>query len=443
MKLLDTTKVACHSIWNNKSRSILTTIIVAIVSALIMFIVSFGLLFNDNQLKLNRQLFDKSGYSISIQSKYYNQSTEYISKSELNQFSDLVNEYDDIIDSIYMRPSNNGLSLVLPNEINNDKIPLNYMVMDTSKFVVRNSGVITEGRLWNKGDVNKTHVWLSESYIASLAKKGIYLSIGDKINIELYEYDNNTNNYQTEFTLIGIFNEILDESFQYNGLDVIFDYRTFVNSFNAEIDSININYIPPTGVAYNFNLIYNRLKSFNNSLSNLFPEYDQDIYTRERVYCNFVQQMDASILLGYIIILVSIVLGLIVLLLSIGSVANTIIISVDKNRKFIGLLKALGLNQKGVKKLIKVEAFITIFLGLMVGALIIFSANGLLEIVVKEILDSMFSFYDLDINIVSRFNFLLPLITFIVFYLFAVLFSRGSLKKISSQDVIETISEVA
>ena len=185
------------------------------------------------------------------------------------------------------------------------------------------------------------------------------------------------------------------------------------------------------------------MKSFNNSLNVLFPEYDQDGYTRGRVYCDFVTQIDASILLGYILIIVCIVLGLMVLLLSIGSVANTIMISVDKNRKFIGLLKALGLNQKGVKKLIKVEAFITIFLGLMFGALILFSANGLLEIIVKGILDSMFGWYDIDINIVSNFNFLLPLITFIVFYLFAVLFSRGSLKKISSQDVIETISEVA
>ena len=150
-----------------------------------------------------------------------------------------------------------------------------------------------------------------------------------------------------------------------------------------------------------------------------------------------------SIITGYIVIAVAIFLGFVVLLLSIESVANTIMISVDKNRKFIGLLKALGLNQKGVKSLIKVEAFITILIGLVFGGLISFGTNGIMKLIVQSLIDQIFAYQDIDLIVKVTFNPLLPLLTFIIFYLFAILFSKGSLRKISSQDVIETISEVA
>ena len=66
-----------------------------------------------------------------------------------------------------------------------------------------------------------------------------------------------------------------------------------------------------------------------------------------------------------------------------------------------------------------------------------------MKLIVQSLIDQIFAYQDIDLIVKVTFNPLLPLLTFIIFYLFAILFSKGSLRKISSQDVIETISEVA
>ena len=140
---------------------------------------------------------------------------------------------------------------------------------------------------------------------------------------------------------------------------------------------------------------------------------------------------------------VVIILGLLILILSVGSVANTIIISVDKNRKFIGLMKAMGLNQRGVKKIVTCESLVQIILGVLVGVAVLFLLQPVVFSLMESMFASMFAYYEVEFAVSVRIPFYLPMVTALLFFLFASLFSRGSLGKIARQDVISTISEVA
>ena len=453
MKLLDTTKVACHSIWNNKSRSILTTIIVAIVSALIMFIVSLGFLFNKYQLLGNRMAFDKEGYYCDIRIKNKDsQSMPFLTPEELRSLNELTDKYTHIVDTVSFNGNlnhNTNLVINFGDQVGyiDNNLYQGLTAIDVNNYTVKSDDFIINGRIWNNDDINKKFVWVSSDYILSLLDKKINLTIGDDLVISEQIYNHNTKLLEykeiASYKITGIFDSSKVNVDNYQKPKFIFDYRIISNDLNFNVMYVKLNYLPPIGTNYDFNSIYKDLKAFNNELKIVFPDYDYNGYQVSRFYNSFINSMEMSIITGYIVIAVAIFLGFVVLLLSIESVANTIMISVDKNRKFIGLLKALGLNQKGVKSLIKVEAFITILIGLVFGGLISFGTNGIMKLIVQSLIDQIFAYQDIDLIVKVTFNPLLPLLTFIIFYLFAILFSKGSLRKISSQDVIETISEVA
>ena len=91
------------------------------------------------------------------------------------------------------------------------------------------------------------------------------------------------------------------------------------------------------------------VESLNNVLPRDNPEYDS-------VDCYALSELNMSNIMSFAIIGAAAFLCLVLILLSIGSLANTIMISVDKNKKFIGLLKALGLNEKDLKSTINKKA---------------------------------------------------------------------------------------
>lgn len=445
MKFIDTAKVAIHSILNNKSRNILTVIIVAIVSALVMFIVSLGISFNYNQTEASKKSFDENGVNYNIYGQILEQN-QYISNEEIEKFNSILPNYKSIIDTVsYNAQFRGNCSIYLENQ--NSKNPIsfdtrNIKVIDAENYYVNYKDFIINGSIWTKNDKNKNNIWLSDNYIMTLAENGFDLSVGDTLKINYTPYDKyqNTTDKIISLTIKGIFKE---QNNGYRNHNMIIDINTFLNCFSEEVDGITMTYNPPKGCDYNFNEIYKQIKSFNEELLKIFPKQNVNGAERSRVYVDFIQQMKNSDFIGLIVVSLLIVLAFIVLILSIGSVANTIFISVDKNRKFIGLLKALGLNEKGVKQIIKVEAFIVIFVGLLFGGVILACTSGVVVKIVQMIINEMFAYQGIHHVVVSKFPFYLPFITFVFFYLFALIFSRGSLRKISSQDVIETISEVA
>ena len=61
MKSIDVLKIAAHNMWVNKSRTILTVLIVAIVSTLIMVLLLIGTAFLENETNVSKKVLAKNG----------------------------------------------------------------------------------------------------------------------------------------------------------------------------------------------------------------------------------------------------------------------------------------------------------------------------------------------------------------------------------------------
>ena len=94
-----------------------------------------------------------------------------------------------------------------------------------------------------------------------------------------------------------------------------------------------------TKTNFNSSELTDKLDGLVNALSDTLPNNDP---RWKNVSCYALDDLKMSSLIGTIIIGFASFLCLVLILLSIGSLANQIMISVDKNKKFIGLLKAVG-----------------------------------------------------------------------------------------------------
>jgi len=168
------------------------------------------------------------------------------------------------------------------------------------------------------------------------------------------------------------------------------------------------------------------------------PRYDS-------VNCNALTDLTMSKIVGTVIIAVAAFLCLVLILLSIGSLANTIMISVDKNKKFIGLLKALGLNEKDLKSTIKMESVTTIVLGVLLAFGTVFLFKGMIGGLNELLLTAMFSNYlnEIEYSIIFSLPIYIPIIVLVFFVFFTLLFARGSMSRIAKTDPMAVISEVA
>ena len=57
--------------------------------------------------------------------------------------------------------------------------------------------------------------------------------------------------------------------------------------------------------------------------------------------------------------------------MSVGSLANSVMISIDSSKKFIGLLKALGMKGKSLKLVVILESITLITVGVLLGYLLL------------------------------------------------------------------------
>lgn len=254
-------------------------------------------------------------------------------------------------------------------------------------------------------------------------------------------------NFRTaEYSVCGIFDPALLKTSDWDRSPVVIaDGAYFMRQFAGTYDVIQVEmtYRPPQ-TDYDYNAVYSDMKALTERMNEGLETYlNWDDKEVSPFSCSYVEEMRMTVLMSIFIMAVVIILGLLILILSVGSVANTIIISVDKNRKFIGLMKAMGLNQRGVKKIVTCESLVQIILGVLVGVAVLFLLQPVVLSLMESMFASMFAYYEVEFAVSVRIPFYLPMVTALLFFLFASLFSRGSLGKIARQDVISTISEVA
>ena len=98
MKFFDRYKLSLHNIKNNKSRSILTTIIVFVISILMIFILSISISFSKNYNEIVMTYFQKSGEDITIEYYGYGENDMYhLDLTEYEKIKNVINEHEETI----------------------------------------------------------------------------------------------------------------------------------------------------------------------------------------------------------------------------------------------------------------------------------------------------------------------------------------------------------
>lgn len=427
MRLSDRIKLAFHNLVQSRSRTILTVIIVFIVSALISVIVLMGLNFTLNTNKEIKDTFEKGGstYRFVAFENFEPYSSSKINREEYSKLSVVMSKQSGAINNVYAAAS--GLSY---GDINNC-----YLYDYNYGFVT--GGTLTAGRVWTKEDSGTNAVWLSEAAVETLSEAlAEPLKIGDSFSFE----DNP--NAETVFILRGIIKNIQSTNYFEESPDFIIDFSYAYEHLysHMSIGEIFMKFAAPQK-KYRLKSVMNGIKAFVDEVDGSFPKAVDPNYGNEipRITNDILDQYEAIYLLNLVVTGLAIILGLIVLFLSIGSIANSVIINMDKNKRFTGLLKAMGLRHGNVKSIVYIEASISIILGIILSTALILSINQYL----KQLISSLMSYlFDRNMSIIFSMPVYLPFAITAVFILTALLFTRGSLRKIEKQNVISIISEV-
>ncbi len=511
MKSIDVLKIAAHNMWVNKSRTILTVLIVAIVSTLIMVLLLIGTAFLENETNVSKKVLAKngatyilSGIGTSTANAYVPETDYHKLKEHLGKSPYLVGDinlsYQNVANDDNRFPSENYYITYDYREENFDSNQdimdwLNYKGsslqllynIDAKDFHYTQSypsGLIREGRIWTNDDNDKPNIWIGYEKACELAENGVNIRTGDTVMIayltrsdymftpptftgggeaEQEEYLAAVKQYEEmlkrlnpfesrKFTVCGIYNEsALAARGVVNANGIIIGSGNFLGEGKlgkAECKKVTCAYSPTTD-DYNYNSLLSDMKKFTNALNGDVEQAppqlnpNNPLESFERFQCDHIERMELAELAGTLIMIGVSALAVFVLLMSIGSVANTIIISVDKNRKFIGLMKSMGLNQNGVKKIVLCESLLSILGGVLLGFALLFALRPILITLMTDLFATIFGRFAVVYTITASIPLWLPLATVAAFFLFAILFSLSSLSKIARQDVIGTINEVA
>lgn len=465
MRFLDTLKLSLHSIFHNKARTLITVIIVFVVSLLIMLISILGLSFYTSLETTFINMYDESGTTFSLNNQWISSSDgtyklRGITREEYEIFVEEFSAYPELMDNISISGNMVQANYIhdfedVPASQQQKKIKENlwnfqYPQYDTQVFsplgdLDTNSKAISylkDGRLWTPEDAGQKYIWVSQSFIANALLYGDrYLSIGDSVVISIlywkYENSNHKEVFKFEkFKIAGIF---LDSALKELNImaNLFLDLDTAYEIFGDDYYIDNITIIHEPRIGYNFNEEYKKMSAITDSLNERIEPSMYQSQPQLRFSCNLVDNLKEARIVGLVMTGAAVFICFFILLVSIGSVANSIIISIDKNKRFLGVMMAVGLNKRGVKRIIEFESLfiITLATGLAYGVLLAlkpYFATILKGLQFSEILD-----------IVIVMPAYIPIATILGFILMALLFARKSLAKITNMDAISVISEVA
>ena len=465
MKLLDVMRIAFHNLWNNRSRTVLTVIIVMIVSTLIMIVCSFGLTLTRSIERLNKAYFERLGTEYRLTGKY--EDTRYqdkrpITLEEAEAFTKIAYDFEEVINQLEYDLKGNGsieyLTNVPEDVLQSDETVLkwreggaesnylstrDFMFTDLRLCEFGSKSLIRQGRVWNEKDNNSKSVWIGSEYMMEQAKYGKLLSVGDSLTFLCRTQEENASYHIENYTVAGIYDSAAVKAQQGSEAPAMIVGNGFITDFGScfSVEEIILRYRPPQ-TNYNYLAIFDRMEKFVQKVNSKIEPNVAEGERQWRFTCDLVDSMKNIEIVTWVIIAVIASVSLMILLLSIGSIVNTVIISVDKNRRFLGLMKALGLNGGGVRKIVVSELLFMVVAGIIAGVLLSFGILPMIGQAIESLFTGIMPGFGFAFKVTAEMPFYLPIGTAIAFLLFALLFSRGSLKKIAMQDVISTVSEV-
>lgn len=470
IRAADVFRLSCRNLWQNKSRSALTVVIIAAVSALIMLVCVLGVSFLNNMKKGERLAFEYSGAeytlkSITISNSGPDRMYEPITAEETEAFEKIADKYASVIErEEYIL---DGAVFHLLWDIDEERRERvkeygtgsfddilkfsDFTVADLDGYTFGGAERAEQGRIWESADNGHPAVWLGSDYVAAQERMGIEITVGSTATFVCMRQDAKNPNERIywlyDCTVAGIFNSdstrVMSGGYKTAAKRLIVG-KDFMREFaeDVQIEYIELRYAPPEG-DYDYWGVYGQMKEFVREVNEVFPPYSYEGEEYERFSCTYIDAMRMIDLLGAIVSAVLLALSVLILLLSIGSIVNTILISVDKNRRFFGLLKALGMKQGDLRKMVGAETLLLVAAGAALGVGFVYALRGAVLSLLSSVFSTMFAELPNGLAVEMWVPFWLPLVTAAAFFTFALLFSRRSVKTFAERDVIGTVSEVA
>lgn len=389
MKIIDKLKYSWHNIKQNKARSILSAIIVYILSTLIMGILFVGISFSRNMNRSYKELLKQDDVYISLRFE------DEVNTEELtNKFLSIISKHKKSIDFV-----------------TSYQYPFGYLydfsTLTKPDFTLKYTSVKDL-----KSDSN--------SIILDSSLEGEY-----KIN-DIYRIQNH------DF-IVTDFYESSDDLNGHNIVDL-----TYCNElFELKLTSLSITYTYKDG---NFN---DDLKSLNK----LYKKLNSSNLDKEKVYIDSYSLHTYNKARSRSTIIIGVVsfVAILLLLLSIGTISNSIMVSIDQNRHFLGMIKAMGLNKNGVFTIVLFEVIITILGSIVVSSITISCFAPMFENLIVHLLNLIIGDVYEDVfksfKVIVSLPWYLPIISTVFFVAFTILFSKNSLKKLLSNSPIEVLNE--
>ena len=473
MRFTDSLRIALHNLKINLSRSVLTVVIVSLISALIMSLLLIGIGFPQNRDDFGKLVIRRQGAVYTLYDRYSTGSRgrykdwEPLTDKEYDFIRTTARNYENAVTDgkIIFSPSRQisiyaayGKTIRdLPAELaawRDHSYGLAQFSLKEMRYNALPENFLTEGRMWTEEDDTLPTVWLNTRVAEQYGPDGRKLHAGDAVVFFVYDFNNGKEPVTAaEYTVAGIFDptELDEVRRQFYNVDSFMGYEGFQARIPENADSPwerEVSYLCyPETDDYDYGAltddIDDYLEKVNDYLGRVAYNYDKTLLSVSRFRNAHIDEFQFVNQLNLLVVGVAAILSFIVLLLCIGSVANTVVISVDKNRKFLGLMKALGLDASGTRKIVLLEIFLLITVGILPGVGLTFAVRPLLISAIEMIFSLVFSGYPVRYAISLRVPFWLPIVTIFAFFLFAFLFSRKSLTKIVEQDAVRTLGEVS
>ena len=449
MTFKDCYRLTLHTINNNRYRSILTVIISTFLSFLIMGLMSLVISFSINANNVVGTAYFSENSIVSV--NYFNPRVEgenrqqVFTENHYEPFLNMIEKHKKVIDQIIYRINGRG--------------PCTFTDPDYPVFVGIN---IIQGRNIQKSEARNEAIISKDAFDPEKYQIGGTYTAIENFTVRIPNGVMVNQSDEVEFKLVGVYEYSGETSIVRNGVQGNLGYNDIIGDVGILFNLKNNDYCVATMSIEHYNEVMNKspvklindMKSLTDDLNALLPQYVvRGVFGGWVTTYDYVDSLTCTVydvyaksnLQRFLIILSGTVFSIILLLISVGSLANSVMISIDTSKKFIGLLKALGMKGHSLKLVVILESLTLIAAGVLLGYCLLFAFQSPLTNLIGVIINSSYSEYVLMTGFISTMY--LPLYVFagtiFLFVVFTIVFSRGSLNKIAKMEPIAVINEVS
>jgi len=393
MKTNDIIHFSCHDIRQNKTRSIITLLAVYMLGILIMGLLCTAISFRSATSQILKNKVKNMDFSVA-----------YGSSSLLSTGFD-GDDYEKIKGTLEKNKTYVSTVSVYFQSL-----------IECYDFNFLNSELInlTEGELPKNSYSGINCVYLSEDYNASY-------DIGDSYFIS-------SGDNQIELTVYGFYKT-----------DGVFSYDCFAETsymfsvVQTNCDSLSVNFYKDENTDYNKAI--SAYKAIEKAVKKFLP---QDSTT---TYCAVTELVSENQAENLFFMGGAIIISVVILLLSVGSICNTMIISIDQNRKISAIMRCLGADEKDLYKIFIYECALTIIVGIVLAFSTLFCLTVPLKNLVFLLAKLIYGYSSVELLslITYAFPFYIPIVTAIFFLAFTVLFSIKVFKEQMKKNPVEIL----